>query len=210
MASLIPLNQIPTLTQLYKAGRLTPPPPSSSTQFTPSTTLNAKIRLIRADITTLKVDAIVNAANNELRPGGGVDRAIHNAAGPGLAREGSTLNGCATGSAKITGAYNLPCKKVIHTVGPIYMLDSQDNNHEALLRGCYRRCLELAVENGLRSLAFSAVSTGVYGYPSVEAARVALHEVRMFLGEEAGWSLEAVVFCTFLKKDEDAYEKFAP
>ncbi|KAI9807405.1 MAG: hypothetical protein M1833_000150 [Piccolia ochrophora] len=208
MTSLIPLAEIPTASLLYKLGHLQPPttksPPTAS-QF-----LNDKIALIRTDITKLRVDTIVNAANQSLLGGGGVDGAIHRAAGPGLVRECETLDGCETGSAKITNAYNLPCQKVIHAVGPIYWAAKETNTHATKLRGCYRRSLELAVENGLKSIAFSALSTGVYGYPSEEAAETAIREVKRFLEGESGAILERVVFCSFEKKDEIAYEKWIP
>jgi O-acetyl-ADP-ribose deacetylase (regulator of RNase III) len=171
---------------------------------------NAKIGLIRYDITKLEIDSIVNAANNSLLGGGGVDGAIHRAAGARLLDECEQLNGCDTGSAKITNAYRLPCRKVIHAVGPVYYREKRQNRHEVLLRGCYRRSLELAEENGLKSIAFSALSTGVYGYPSDEAAEAALSEVRNFFEEGKGQGIDRVVFCNFMPKDEDAYHEILP
>ena len=208
MASLVPLSEIPTLASLYRLGRLRA---ASTTQtFTPNKSYNEKIALIRNDITKLQVDSIVNAANESLLGGGGVDGAIHAAAGPELVEECETLEGCDTGSAKITGAYELPCKKIIHAVGPVYWRSKKEGKHTELLQGCYRTSLELAVKHGMKSIAFSALSTGVYGYPSDEAAETAAEEVRKFLESGKGDSLTKIVFCNFLKKDEDAYHDVLP
>jgi O-acetyl-ADP-ribose deacetylase (regulator of RNase III) len=203
------LAEIPTLSLLYKLHRI-PPLKGSAPLYEPNSAYNDKISIIRQDITVLEVDAIVNAANNSLLGGGGVDGAIHRAAGPDLLAECRTLGGCETGSAKITDGYELPAKKVIHAVGPVYWATKPKGTHEELLSGCYRTSLELAVENGCKSIAFSALSTGVYGYPSVEAAQVALHTVREFFEEGKGEDLERVVFCNFLHKDEEAYFRYLP
>ncbi|KAI6898112.1 hypothetical protein KC318_g9599 [Hortaea werneckii] len=211
------LSSIPTLTDLYATSKLQPPTPSSPTSSTATSRFNSNISLIRTDITTLAVDAIVNAANTSLLGGGGVDGAIHSAAGPSLLAECRKLNGCETGEAKITGAGDLPCKFVIHAVGPVYGRENRkaEGGAARLLRSCYRRSLEVARESGVRSLAFSALSTGVYGYPSEEAAEVAVQAVKGWLEEDDGGEkgepkMERVVFCSFLEKDEKAYERVVP
>ncbi|QDS71061.1 hypothetical protein FKW77_008692 [Venturia effusa] len=207
--ALIPIDEIPTLTLLYKLQHVEPL--EEEEPFHPyNAQHNAKIALVRHDITKLHVDSIVNAANSSLLGGGGVDGAIHRAAGDGLYDECKTLDGCETGDAKITNAYELPCKKVIHAVGPIYSISKRENRHEQLLRGCYRKSLELAEENGLQSIAFSALSTGIYGYPSDEAAHAAISEVRNFLDEGRAQTLQKIVFCNFLQKDENAYFEALP
>ncbi|KIV97460.1 hypothetical protein PV10_01211 [Exophiala mesophila] len=203
---LVALKDIPSISALYRSGELRPS--SSATGLPPANqSFNDKICTYQGDITVLQVDAIVNAANKGLRGGGGVDGAIQRAAGPGLLQECKTLGGCQTGSAKITDAYNLPAKKVIHAVGPIFE-DLEES--EPLLRGCYNKSLSLAVENNLRSIAFPAISTGVYGYPSNDAARAAVEEVRAFLMKSDGDKLDKIIFCNFLDKDVSAYAKHIP
>lgn len=210
MASYLSLATIPTVEGLYQAKKLVP----GVSQFTPSKTLNSTISIIRNDITKLRVDCIVNAANKSLLGGGGVDGAIHCAAGPRLIQECRGLGKCDTGDAKITRAYKLPCKRVIHTVGPVYQLEMRDEDPlrpERLLRCCYRRSLRLAVENDMKSIAFPAISTGVYGYPSDEAAEAVLDETRKFLENPANiGKLERVVFCNFERKDVVAYNESIP
>jgi len=164
--------------------------------------LNEKVSLYQGDITKLAIDVIVNAANKELKGGGGVDGAIHKAAGPQLLAECATLNGCDTGCAKITKGYKLPAKYVIHTVGPI------GENKEAL-QTAYGNCLDLAVEKKLRTIAFPCISTGVYGYPPEEAAIVALRTIREFLEHDHNL-IERIIFCVFLDSDREFYEKYLP
>jgi len=138
-----------------------------------------RIKIVQGDITKQQVDAIVNAANSSLLGGGGVDGAIHRAAGPQLLAECQTLNGCATGEAKITGGYHLPAKWVIHTVGPVWR--GGDNGEEELLAQCYRSCLTIAESYEIKTIAFPAISTGAYGFPVDRAAPIALGEVKQFL-----------------------------
>ena len=164
--------------------------------------MSSRIEIIDGDITTLAVDAIVNAANTSLLGGGGVDGAIHRAAGPELLAECRTLKGCPTGEAKITKGYRLPAKFVIHTVGPVW--HGGERGEDELLARCYRNSLRLAVENGIRTIAFPAISTGAYRFPLERACRIALRETREFLRAEP--SIERVIFVCFDKTAFDAYQ----
>ena len=161
------------------------------------------MKIDRGDITKLSVDAIVNAANSSLLGGGGVDGAIHRAAGPQLVEECRTLGGCATGEAKITKGYDLPAQHVIHTVGPIYSGSAQD---PVLLANCYRNSMDLACGNDLHSIAFSAISTGVYGYPHGEATLIAVTTVRDWLAAHPDYDIE-VIFSCFSQEIADLYEE---
>ena len=167
------------------------------------------LSVLQADITTLNVDAIVNAANSSLLGGGGVDGAIHRAAGRELLAYCRTLNGCQTGEAKISPAFKLPCQYVIHTVGPVW---HGGNRHEPeLLISCYQNSLDLAVENNLSSIAFPSISTGVYGYPIEKAAQIAVSTVQDYLqnslGETSELSIREVIFCCFSASDAAIYKQ---
>ena len=165
--------------------------------------MKEKIELFHGDITSLVVDAIVNAANNSLLGGGGVDGAIHRKAGFGLLAECKTLGGCETGAAKITKGYNLPAKYVIHTVGPIYR--GGTSGEAGLLRSCYRSCFELASRNGVKSIAFPSISTGAYGYPILEASKIAIAETAFQL--ERLLEIDRVIFALFSESDLAVYKK---
>ncbi|MBN2486134.1 MAG: O-acetyl-ADP-ribose deacetylase [Bacteroidales bacterium] len=161
------------------------------------------IELFRGDITQLKVDAIVNAANNSLLGGGGVDGAIHKAAGPGLLLECKTLGGCPTGDAKLTSGYNLLAKWVIHTVGPVW--NGGLNNEPSLLRSCYASCLRIADEFKIKSIAFPNISTGVYGFPKQLAAEIALDEIHACLKNPG--QIRKVIFALFDNENFSIYNK---
>ena len=160
-----------------------------------------KVKVVQGDITKLKVDAIVNAANSSLLGGGGVDGAIHRAAGSGLLDECRLLGGCKTGQAKITKGYNLPAKHVVHTVGPVY--NGGADGVAELLRSCYENSLKLAVENGVKTIAFPSISTGIFGYPFDEACEIALRAISGFLSKDD--SVTEVLLVCFADQDYKRY-----
>lgn len=162
-----------------------------------------RISVVQADLTTLAVDAIVNAANNSLLGGGGVDGAIHRAAGPELLAECRTLGGCPTGQARMTHGYRLPAKYVIHTVGPVW--HGGGHGEPELLASCYRACFALARVHALRTLAFPAISCGVYGYPIEQAVEIAVRETRATLACDA--EIEKVIFACFGNEVFEAYQR---
>jgi O-acetyl-ADP-ribose deacetylase len=165
--------------------------------------IKSRIEVVEGDITQQRVDAIVNAANTTLLGGGGVDGAIHRAAGPELLEECRTLGGCPTGQAKITKGYRLPAKWVIHTVGPVW----RDGKHgeDELLAGCYRSSLALATQNGVKTIAFPSISTGAYGYPMERAAGIAVREIKQFLEKDR--LMEKVILVCFAKAAFDVHRK---
>ncbi|XP_072293766.1 ADP-ribose glycohydrolase MACROD1 [Eucyclogobius newberryi] len=190
----VPLEDVPVWTPSIGA---------EQSRYPRNPKLDQKISIFSGDITTLEIDAVVNAANNSLLGGGGVDGAIHRAAGPLLKKECASLSGCKTGQAKITCAYGLPAKYVIHTVGPIAQGQVGDAEKRAL-RSCYENSLQTAIDSGARSVAFPCISTGIYGYPPEQAVHEALATVRDFLDEHHE-KLDRVIFCVFLPTDKDLY-----
>jgi len=164
--------------------------------------MTEKIELYQGDITKIEVDAIVNAANKSLLGGGGVDGAIHKAAGPELKEETKTLNGAETGEAKMTKGYKLPAKYVIHTVGPVY--NDGTKGEDELLKSCYENSMDIAAKNDMKTMAFPAISTGVYGYPIEEATNIAIDTVKEKLKEHS--DIEKVYFVTFSDEDYNVYD----
>ncbi|PPQ65299.1 hypothetical protein CVT26_000259 [Gymnopilus dilepis] len=237
------LKDVKTVAELYESGVLKPASPTKFV-FQAQQDLLDRVALWQGDITKLEVDAIVNAANRSLLGGGGVDGAIHSAAGPKLLDEcnyvtfsfgssvlngpilltGRELNGCSTGDAKITRGYRLPARHIIHAVGPIYSSKDQEEKAEQLA-SCYKRSLEIAVENRLKHVAFPSISTGVYSYPITAATRIALRTVREFLesgeGDEVSvgtlvlvysnfQQLDRVIFVVWSNKDKEVYQTLIP
>jgi O-acetyl-ADP-ribose deacetylase (regulator of RNase III) len=162
-----------------------------------------RIRIVEGDITDLEVDAIVNAANSSLLGGGGVDGAIHRAAGPELIEECRKLGGCPTGEVRLTKGYDLPAKFVIHAVGPVW--NGGGSGEEDLLASCYRNALAIAVDNAIRTIAFPAISTGIYGFPLTRATKIAVTEVRNFLKKQS--KVEEVIFCCFDGRTAEVYRE---
>jgi O-acetyl-ADP-ribose deacetylase (regulator of RNase III) len=167
--------------------------------------MTATLRAIQANIVTLEVDAIVNAANTSLLGGGGVDGAIHRAAGPELVAECRMLHGCKTGDAKITKGYRLPASHVIHTVGPVW--HGGKSGEPDLLASCYRRSLEIADQHRLRSIAFPGISTGIYGYPIEDAAKIAVETARGYVEAHPKSSVIEITFCCFSQRDLEIYQR---
>jgi O-acetyl-ADP-ribose deacetylase (regulator of RNase III) len=213
-AALLPLADIPSLTTLYDQGKLSAieaaAPAAWQPVYAPNPRLNARIALVRHDITRMQVDGIVNAANEALLGGGGVDGAIHRGAGGQLLDACLRLNGCKTGDAKITDGFNLPARKVIHTVGPVYYRMGDKKRAAELLRSCYRRSLEVGAQNGLKSLVFCPIATNIYGYPNEEAAEIAISEVRRYFQEGNGGNYNMVVFTNILDVDYEPYLDVLP
>ncbi|KAK9492495.1 A1pp-domain-containing protein [Lipomyces doorenjongii] len=200
------ISDIPSLLEEYARHNL---PRDPSSVHAPSAALNRKVSVLRYDITKVAADAIVNAANNRLAGGSGVNGAIQSAAGPQLLEESLKLHGCQTGDAKVTKGYMLPAKLVIHAAGPIYdQYDKKEANR--LLESCYLRSLQVAAENGVKTIAFPSISTGIFGFPITEASPIALNSVRQFLQSAEGMTLERVVFVLFAGEDEKVYRKTIP
>nr|ODN90325.1 LRP16 family protein [Cryptococcus depauperatus CBS 7855] len=196
-------QDIPSLQELWQQGVLKP----LASDFSQDSGINRRVSIWRGDITKLKADMIVNAANSSLLGGGGVDGAIHSAAGPRLLRECERLGGAKTGETKVTMGYNLPSVRVAHTVGPIYAR-YEPKEAERLLKSCYDSCLSLCREHGGGVIGFSSISTGVYGYPIREATHVALSATRAFLEKDT--SISRVIYVVFSQRDQDVYQELAP
>jgi len=205
---IIHLKDIKTIAQLYQSGVLKGVAPKRR-RWDPNPDFLERVSLYQGDITRLEVDSIVNAANRSLLGGGGVDGAIHAAAGPKLVDECRLLNGCLTGESKITRGYDLPALQVIHTVGPVYSSEDKEERAQQLA-SAYRTSLAVAVENSIRHVAFPSISTGIYSYPVPAATRIALNEVRTFLESEHGNKLERVIFVVWSNQDKKVYESLIP
>ena len=202
---ILTVKNISTIGDDYRSGEI--PVASDAASSERTLVWNHKISLIRYDITKLRVDAIVNAANSRLQNGSGVNGAVHEAAGHSLMPALAIHKGCETGSAKVTEAFELPCKRIIHAVGPVFGVDFAAKK---LLRSCYRTSLELAAEHKFKTIAFSCISTGVYEYPSDEAAKVAVNEAKKFFESGRAKHVDRIIFCCFDEKDLLAYQKVLP
>ncbi|KAI5981942.1 hypothetical protein EDD15DRAFT_2182321 [Pisolithus albus] len=202
----VALRDIRTIGELFRRGALRT---SEKPLYSPQAGALNKVSLYQGDITKLQTDAVVNAANPSLLGGGGVDGAIHAAAGSQLLAECWTLGGCKTGDAKITGGYNLPARHVIHTVGPVYDAGNTETC-ATQLESCYRTSLRLAKENGCETVAFPSISTGIYGYPLRDATQIALNEVRRFVDSDVEDKIKRVVFVVFKDTDRSVYEELIP
>ncbi|BGP46140.1 hypothetical protein JCM10450v2_001980 [Rhodotorula kratochvilovae] len=200
----VKVSELKTIREMYEEGSLQGYDESEELAYPHDATLNEKVVLWRGDITKLEVDCIVNAANKALLGGGGVDGAIHSAAGPGLLAECRTLNGAETGETKLTGGHRLPVKHIAHTVGPVYSRGRREECEEKL-RSCYKTTLDLCVENNIRTVAFSGISTGIYGYPLDAAAQVACDEIHKFFEGNGGDKIDKVIFCVFRQIDVNSY-----
>jgi O-acetyl-ADP-ribose deacetylase (regulator of RNase III) len=208
--TIVPVSEIPTVSLLYHLKKLVPATPEPNVELPkPSQSFNDRIGLIRGDITKLEVDAIVNAANESLLGGGGVDGAIHRAAGPGLLKECRTLVAVILDLRRSLAHMISLARRSFMQLGLSTAGDTRKSVQRSLA-GCYTTSLQLAVANACKSIAFSALSTGIYGYPSHDAAPVAIKAVKDFLEGEDGDKLEKVVFCTFVPKDVDAYNYWLP
>ncbi|KAH7928249.1 A1pp-domain-containing protein [Leucogyrophana mollusca] len=203
----VQLKDIPTIEELFKSSGLHGTADKTRLKYPPSASYLGRVSLHHGDITKLEVDSIVNAANRFLGGGGGVDGAIHAAAGAeALQAECRKLGGCATGQAKITKGYNLPSKHVIHAVGPDCRSSTDAPRKETLLASCYRSSLDLAVKNDCKQIAFPCISTQIYRYPIEEATHIALNETRKFLDTVDGDKLDRVIFVVFRREDKEVYE----
>ncbi|XP_074604477.1 macro domain-containing protein CT2219-like isoform X2 [Brevipalpus obovatus] len=200
----VTLDQVATW-PAYAVAQNFPPKSTDSREFSVNGDHNQRISIFRGDITSLEIDCIVNAANKELQGGGGVDGAIHRAAGHNLLQsECRKLGGCDVGDAKITGGYRLPARYIIHTVGPV-------GEKPDKLRSCYKRCLEVMKENQLKSIAFPCVSTGIYHYPNDAAADVVLSTVREWMDRDSySKEVERIIFCLFMDEDVKCYHRLLP
>jgi O-acetyl-ADP-ribose deacetylase len=205
------LAQMPNLDSLYGSKTLEAAPADTvPSHVRPDPNLNMIVSLVKFDITRMQVDAVVNAANRRLAGGGGVDGAIHRAAGHKLEQACQRLGGCSTGDAKVTPAFELPAKCIMHAVGPMWDEYEDKAVADALLRSCYRKCLELGEKMRLASIAFCPISTNIYGFPNERAAHVAIGEVRRFLQDGHGSNYRLIVFTVVNKSMYPVYEKTLP